>query len=79
MQFNLSGKAALITGATGGLGARMAHILAQHGAKVILTGRTSNTLQHLSQNIPNSMVYTMDVSNKHSVKTTFEQLEQDNM
>jgi NAD(P)-dependent dehydrogenase (short-subunit alcohol dehydrogenase family) len=36
---NLSGKTAVVTGATGGLGYETARMLAEHGARVILAGR----------------------------------------
>lgn len=39
MQYNLKGKTALITGASSGLGERMAFVLAEHGVKVILAAR----------------------------------------
>jgi NAD(P)-dependent dehydrogenase (short-subunit alcohol dehydrogenase family) len=42
--FDVSGKVALITGATGGFGQAAAKGLAKAGAKVMLTGRTEETL-----------------------------------
>jgi NAD(P)-dependent dehydrogenase (short-subunit alcohol dehydrogenase family) len=38
---DLSGKTAVVTGATGGLGYETARMLAQHGARVILAGRNA--------------------------------------
>src|SRR5579863_9872597 len=35
--FDLGGSVALVTGATGGLGAALCHALAEHGARVILS------------------------------------------
>ena len=43
--FSLSGKAALVTGATSGIGRRQAFALAQAGAAVVLTGRREAQLQ----------------------------------
>ena len=48
---NLSGKTALITGATGGIGCAIAHALSGSGAKVLLTGTSSDKLNHLAREI----------------------------
>lgn len=45
--FDVSGKVALITGATGGFGHTAALALAMAGAKVMATGRSADTLQTL--------------------------------
>lgn len=39
--FDLSGKTALVTGATQGIGHEIAYLLAEHGAKVFVNGSTS--------------------------------------
>jgi NAD(P)-dependent dehydrogenase (short-subunit alcohol dehydrogenase family) len=49
--FDVSGKTALITGATGGFGAAVSKGLAQAGAKVMLTGRSEDTLGPLAEAI----------------------------
>lgn len=77
MQTNLIGKTALITGASSGLGERMATILAEQGAFVILTARCQERLLEVGKNIPNSAIYTMDVANSQSVQNTFKQIEED--
>ena len=46
--FDLSGKTALITGATGGLGAEIATALHAQGAKVVLSGTREAVLQDLA-------------------------------
>lgn len=43
----LQGQTALITGATGGFGSRIARVLAKHGANVIVTGRNQVKLTKL--------------------------------
>ncbi len=49
--FDLKGKAALVTGASGGIGAAIAKALAQAGAKVTLTGTREAALQALQKEI----------------------------
>ena len=49
---NLKGKSAVITGAGRGLGAAFAVVLADLGADVIMTGRTSETLYSTAEAIP---------------------------
>jgi NAD(P)-dependent dehydrogenase (short-subunit alcohol dehydrogenase family) len=49
--FDISGKIALITGATGGLGSAIAKGLAAAGAKLVLTGRSEDKLEPLVQEI----------------------------
>ncbi|MGD9007882.1 MAG: SDR family NAD(P)-dependent oxidoreductase, partial [Desulfobacteraceae bacterium] len=49
--FDVSGKVALITGATGGFGAAVAKGLARAGVKVMATGRSEETLAPLVQEI----------------------------
>ncbi|MDC7681995.1 3-oxoacyl-[acyl-carrier-protein] reductase [Asticcacaulis sp. BYS171W] len=46
--FDLSGKTALVTGATGGLGANIARALHKQGAKVVLSGTREAVLQELA-------------------------------
>ena len=46
--FDLSGKTALVTGATGGLGSAIARALHAQGATVVLSGTRENVLQDLA-------------------------------
>lgn len=48
---DLSGQAALVTGASSGLGLRFAKVLAAHGAKVAVTGRRLERLKALAAEI----------------------------
>ncbi|WP_018606564.1 SDR family oxidoreductase [Uliginosibacterium gangwonense] len=57
LSLNLDGRIVLLTGATGGLGAAIAHILATRGAQLVLAGRNGDALAHLqatlaAHNIP---------------------------
>lgn len=46
--FDLSGRRALVTGASGGIGAAIARALHARGAAVVLTGRRAEALEHLA-------------------------------
>lgn len=60
--FDLTGKKALVTGATGGLGSAIAKALAERGAIVAISGTRENVLQELSAEIPNSVVLAANLS-----------------
>jgi NAD(P)-dependent dehydrogenase (short-subunit alcohol dehydrogenase family) len=49
--FNLSGKVALITGSTQGIGAATARVLAQAGAHVVISSRKSDDCEHVAQTL----------------------------
>lgn len=51
MQLNLSGKVALVTGASGGLGGAIASALAEEGMVVVLVGRDRDKLAAVSANV----------------------------
>jgi len=51
MELRLDGKTALVTGASSGLGARFARVLAQAGARVALAARRVDRLAQLAQEI----------------------------
>src|SRR5665213_312530 len=46
--FDLTGKTALVTGATGGLGSAIARAFHAQGASVVLSGTRENVLEHLA-------------------------------
>lgn len=60
--FDLTGKKALVTGATGGLGSAIAKALAEQGAVVAISGTREAVLQELADQIPNSVVLAANLS-----------------
>lgn len=70
--FDLSGKTALVTGATSGLGARGALVLAKAGAKVAITGRRVERLETLKKQIEGIggkvLALPLDVTSIDSIK-----------
>jgi len=76
--FDVTGKVAIVTGATGGLGKAAAKGLAKAGAKVMLTGRQAETLAPVTQEITDAGYTAAYVAgnpvnhedNKHAVAET---------
>ena len=65
--FELTGKTALVTGATGGLGAEIARGLHAQGAKVVLSGTRENVLADLAAELPGAVVAAANLSDSASV------------
>lgn len=51
MDLGLKGKVCIITGSTLGIGRATASIFAEQGAKLVVTGRTRETLEHCAESI----------------------------
>lgn len=64
----LSGKVALVTGGSRGIGFATAKILSENGATVVITSKDSGRLQKASQEIPNSVGIEADIKNRTQVK-----------
>jgi NAD(P)-dependent dehydrogenase (short-subunit alcohol dehydrogenase family) len=79
MTVDLSGRAALVTGASSGLGRHFALTLAQAGAKVALAARRADALNELAAEIEGfdgrAIPLTMDVTDADSVRAAVEAAE----
>lgn len=60
--FDLSGKTALVTGASGGIGSAIAKALAAAGAKVALSGTRASVLEEMAAGLPGSVPLTCNLS-----------------
>jgi len=78
--FDLSGKVALVTGASSGFGNHFARVLAEAGAKVVVGARREDKLQALVAEIKASgdeaLAVAMDVTQVDSVAAAFDAAEQ---
>lgn len=79
-RFDLTGKTALITGASSGLGEHFAHTLARAGARVVVTARRTDRLEALVGELQaqghEALAVPMDVTDADSVNAAFDQAEQ---
>ena len=64
----LSGKVALVTGGSRGIGFATAKILSENGATVIITARNQERLEKAISKIPNSIGIAADIKNSNDVK-----------
>lgn len=66
---NIENKVVIITGASSGIGAETARVLAENGAKVVLSARREDRLKELAEEIGENAVYLKsDVSNAEDMK-----------
>ncbi|MCC5859690.1 MAG: SDR family oxidoreductase [Ectothiorhodospiraceae bacterium] len=78
--FDMNGRVALVTGASSGLGAHFARVLADAGARVVAAARRTERLRELVDGIRQAggeaVAVTMDVTDGDSVKAGFDAAEQ---
>lgn len=77
-RFRLDGRVVLVTGASSGLGAHFAQLLAQAGARVALAARRTDKLQPLADKIAatggQARALALDVTDASSVRACFDAL-----
>ena len=77
--YDLTGRTALVTGASSGLGARMATVLAAHGAKVALAARRVDRLEALKADIEahggTAMAVALDVPHEDQTIAAYDAVE----
>ena len=82
-KFSLTGKLALITGASGGLGKHFAETLAAAGATVCVAARRVEKVAEVVEGIANAggkaIAVEMDVTNRESVASAFDAIESHNL
>jgi NAD(P)-dependent dehydrogenase (short-subunit alcohol dehydrogenase family) len=77
-QFDLTGKIAVVTGASGHLGVSISEALVESGAIVYATGRNKIELKKLQERFPNSIkIITIDITSENSVKECFKKIKDD--
>ncbi len=73
--FDLTGRLALITGSSRGLGLAIAQGLAAAGAQVILHGRDQDRLRRQAAALPNAATLAFDVTDAAGVRAAFARIE----
>jgi 3-oxoacyl-[acyl-carrier protein] reductase len=74
--FNLSGKTALVTGATGGIGGAIARALHAQGAKVAISGTRREVLDALAAELDGAPVLPCNLTDKDAVEALVPAAEQ---
>ncbi|MCR5875713.1 SDR family NAD(P)-dependent oxidoreductase [Phenylobacterium sp. J426] len=79
MSGQLSGKVAVVTGASGGLGAHFASLLAREGAAVAITARRVDRIEALAEDINSAggkaLALPLDVADAHAIGPAFDEIQ----
>ncbi|EIJ66778.1 hypothetical protein BD31_I0260 [Candidatus Nitrosopumilus salaria BD31] len=70
----LSGKVALVTGGSRGIGFATAKILSENGAIVIITSKNQERLEKSTLEIPNTIGIAADIRNTNDVKNVMKEI-----
>ena len=76
--FNLTGRRALITGSSQGIGFALAQGLAAAGAQVVLNGRNSAKLAEAAAHIPGALALAFDATDHEAVRLAVDRFEAEN-
>jgi gluconate 5-dehydrogenase len=72
--FDLSGRTALVTGSTRGLGLALARGLAAAGARVAINGRSPEAVEAVAATFEDAVAAPFDVTDEHAVSAAVERL-----
>jgi short-subunit dehydrogenase len=70
---DIAGKVVLITGASGGIGLATARLLAQKGAKLALAARSTEKLEQVAAELPDTIALPTDMRNEADIQRMIEQ------
>jgi gluconate 5-dehydrogenase len=73
--FDLSGRRALVTGSSQGIGLALARGLAQAGARVVLNGRDRTKLAAAADDLPGADILSFDVTDRDAVRRAIDDFE----
>jgi gluconate 5-dehydrogenase len=76
-RFDLTGRRALVTGSSQGIGLALAKGLAEAGAQVVLNGRDAGKLQAAAAEVPGAEVLAVDVTDHDAVRAAIDGFEQE--
>lgn len=79
MTGQLTGRVAVVTGASGGLGAHFARLLAREGAAVAVTARRTDKIESLAQELRESgaqaLALPLDMADAHAIGPAFDEVQ----